>query len=253
MRYAGFGTQRVEEELALLFPKARILRTDADTTMARYAHEDKLAAFSHGEYEIMLGTQMVAKGLDFPRVTLVGVISADQQLYNDDYRSLERAFALLTQVVGRSGRGAIKGRAVIQTLTPENPVIRLAAKQDYDAFYQTEILLRKAMVYPPYCDLLCIGFVGEKEAQVAAASKCFLELMKSLSQLEYPEQKFIVLGPMPPRIAKLSNKFRYRLIVKCRNTKGFRSMIETLLTQFPKDARFREVTVYADLNPENIY
>ena len=253
VRYAGFGTQRVEEELALLFPKARILRMDADTTMARYAHEDKLAAFSHGEYEIMLGTQMVAKGLDFPRVTLVGVISADQQLYNDDYRSLERAFALLTQVVGRSGRGAIKGRAVIQTLTPENPVIRLAAKQDYDAFYQTEILLRKAMVYPPYCDLLCIGFVGEKEAQVAAASKCFLELMKSLSQLEYPEQKFIVLGPMPPRIAKLSNKFRYRLIVKCRNTKGFRSMIETLLTQFPKDARFREVTVYADLNPENIY
>ena len=112
--------------------------------MARYAHEDKLAAFSHGEYEIMLGTQMVAKGLDFPRVTLVGVISADQQLYNDDYRSLERAFALLTQVVGRSGRGAIKGRAVIQTLTPENPVIRLAAKQDYDAFYQTEILLRKS-------------------------------------------------------------------------------------------------------------
>ena len=164
MRYAGFGTQRVEEELALLFPKARILRMDADTTMARYAHEDKLAAFSHGEYEIMLGTQMVAKGLDFPRVTLVGVISADQQLYNDDYRSLERAFALLTQVVGRSGRGAIKGRAVIQTLTPENPVIRLAAKQDYDAFYQTEILLRKAMVYPPYCDLLCICLLYTSDA-----------------------------------------------------------------------------------------
>lgn len=253
VRYAGFGTQRVEDELAQLFPGAGILRMDADTTMSRYAHEEKLAAFSRGEYDIMLGTQMVAKGLDFPNVTLVGVISADQQLYNDDYRSLERTFALLTQVVGRSGRGAIKGRAVIQTLTPENPVIRLAARQDYDAFYQTEILLRKAMVYPPFCELLCIGFVGEREAQVAAASKCFLEQMKDLSQSDYPEQKFIVLGPMPPRIAKLSNKFRYRLIVKCRNSKGFRSMISQLLTQFPKDTRFREVTVYADLNPESIY
>lgn len=253
VRYAGFGTQRVEDELAQLLPDARILRMDADTTMSRYAHEDKLAAFSRGEYDIMLGTQMVAKGLDFPNVTLVGVISADQQLYNDDYRSLERTFALLTQVVGRSGRGAIKGRAVIQTLTPENPVIRLAARQDYSAFYQTEIKLRKAMVYPPFCDILCIGFVGEKEAQVEAASKCFLEQLKQLSQSDYPEQKFIVLGPMPPRIAKLSNKFRYRLIVKCRNQKGFRSMIAQLLTQFPKDARFKEVSVYADMNPESIY
>lgn len=253
VRYAGFGTQRVEDELLLLLPQARILRMDADTTMSRYAHEDKLAAFARGEFDIMLGTQMVAKGLDFPNVTLVGVISADQQLYNDDYRSLERTFALLTQVVGRSGRGAIKGRAVIQTLTPENPVIRQAARQDYEAFYQTEIMLRKAMVYPPFCDILCIGFVGEQEAQVAAASKCFLEQLKALSRSDYPEQKFIVLGPMPPRIAKLSNKFRYRLIVKCRNVKGFRAMIAQLLTQFPKDARFKGVTAYADMNPESIF
>lgn len=252
VRYAGVGTQRVEDELTQLLPGARILRMDADTTMSRYAHEDKLAAFSRGEYDIMLGTQMVAKGLDFPNITLVGVISADQQLYSDDYRSLERTFALLTQVVGRSGRGALKGRAVIQTLTPENPVIRLAARQDYDAFYQTEIKLRKALVYPPFCDILCIGFAGENEAQVAAASKVFLEQLKTLSQSEYPEQKFIVLGPMPPRIAKLSSKFRYRLIIKCRSNQGFRAMIAKLLTQFPKDARFKEVTAYADMNPESI-
>lgn len=253
VRYAGSGTQRVEDELAQLLPNARVLRMDADTTMSRYAHEDKLAAFARGEYDIMLGTQMVAKGLDFPNVTLVGVISADQQLYNDDYRSLERTFALLTQVVGRSGRGGMRGRAVIQTLTPENPVIRLAARQDYDAFYQTEILLRRAMIYPPFCDMLCIGFVGGKEVQVESASKCFLEQLKALSQSNYPEQKFIVLGPMPPRIAKLSNKFRYRLIIKCRNTQGFRAMIAQLLTQFPKDARFKEVTIYADMNPEGMY
>lgn len=252
VRYAGFGTQRVEDELAQLLPGAHILRMDADTTMSRYAHEDKLAAFSRGEYDILLGTQMVAKGLDFPNVTLVGVVSADQQLYNDDYRSLERTFSLLTQVVGRSGRGALKGRAVIQTLTPENPVIRLAARQDYEAFYQTEITLRKAMIYPPFCDILCIGFVGEQEAQVEAASKCFLEQIKALSQSDYPEQKLIVLGPMPPRIAKLSNKYRYRLIVKCRNTKRLRAMIAQLLTQFPKDTRFKEVTAYADINPESI-
>lgn len=253
VRYAGSGTQRVEDELVQLLPEARVLRMDADTTMSRYAHEDKLAAFARGEYDIMLGTQMVAKGLDFPNVTLVGVISADQQLYNDDYRSLERTFALLTQVVGRSGRGGVKGRAVIQTLTPENPVIRLAARQDYDAFYQTEILLRRAMIYPPFCDMLCIGFIGEKEAQVESASKCFLGQLKALSQSEYAEQKFIVLGPMPPRIAKLSNKFRYRLIIKCRNTQGFRTMIAQLLTQFPKDTRFKEVTIYADMNPEGMY
>ena len=139
---------------------------DADTTTAKNAHARKLNMFKNKEYDILLGTQMVAKGLDFENVTLVGVISIDQQLYQDDYKSLERAFDLLTQVVGRAGRGETPGRAVIQTLLPENNIIALASKQDYKAFYNTEIKLRKALIYPPYCDICTVGFMGEDETLV---------------------------------------------------------------------------------------
>lgn len=150
LRYAGFGTQRIEDELEKAVPGARIMRMDTDTASSRFAHEECLNAFARGDYDILVGTQMVAKGLDFENVTLAAVVSVDQQLYNDDFRSLERTFSLLTQVVGRSGRGEHPGKAVIQTLTPENEIIRLAAKQDYDAFYNTEIRMRKLMIYPPF-------------------------------------------------------------------------------------------------------
>ena len=150
VRYSGTGTQKIEDELAALFPKARILRMDADSTMGRYSHENKLKDFADGKYDILLGTQMVAKGLDFENVTLVGVINADQQLNNDDFRSQERSFDLLTQVVGRAGRGQYKGTAVIQTCNPENDVIQIAARQDYDAFFKDELKTRKILIYPPY-------------------------------------------------------------------------------------------------------
>ena len=227
------------------------MRMDTDSTSGKNSHERLLESFSKGEYDIMIGTQMVAKGLNFPNVTLVGVVSVDQQLYNDDFRSLEKTFSLLTQVVGRSGRGEHAGHAVIQTLTPENEIIRLAAKQDYDEFFNTEIRLRKALVYPPYCDLCVIGFVGDDETIVKFASREALDLLKDFTDTEYKEQKIIVLGPMPARVSRINNKFRYRLIIKCRNSVRFRKMISEILIALGKDSRFTRVTAYADINPDN--
>lgn len=253
LRRTGFGTQRVEEELTELLPQARILRMDTDTTAARFAHERKLNAFAAGEYDVMLGTQMVAKGLDFERVTLVGVVSADGQLYSDDYRSLERTFALLTQVVGRAGRGKYPGSAVIQTMTPENPVIRYAATQDYDGFYETEMQIRRLMVYPPYCDLVTFTFSGVSDRETELASRAFLERLKALSAAEYAAEKLIVLGPAPPRAARIGGKYRYRIILKCRVRSAVREMIARLLCDFGQDRRFRNITLFPDVNPESIF
>lgn len=252
VRYAGYGTQRIEEEIATLLPAARVLRLDTDSTSTRHSFEKALVEFGKGEYDIMLGTQMVAKGLNFENVTLVGVINADQQLNNDDFRSQERTFDLLTQVVGRSGRGKNKGVAVIQTLTPENNIIRLAKEQDYDNFYNDEIVIRKAMIYPPYCDICSVLFVSEDEVKALNCSRDFLSEIRRISKEKYSDEKFIVLGPMPPRISKISNKFRYRLIIKCRNTRNFRNMISELLISFGKDSKYSAVTVAADINPENL-
>ncbi len=251
VRYSGFGTQKIEEELAALLPEAKIVRMDTDSTAGKNSHEKLLDSFAKGEYDIMIGTQMVAKGLNFPNVTLVGVVSVDQQLYNDDFRSLEKTFSLLTQVVGRAGRGDVEGTAVIQTLTPENEIIRLAAKQDYDEFFNTEIKLRKALVYPPYCDLCVVGFTGSNESVVKSAANNALELIRKYTTGDYAGEKIITLGPMPARVAKISGRFRYRLIIKCRNTKRFRQMISTLLVEMGTDKRFSSVTTYADINPES--
>ncbi len=250
VRYSGFGTQKIEHELAALLPDARIIRMDTDSTAGKNSHERVLDSFAKGEYDIMIGTQMVAKGLNFPNVTLVGVVSVDQQLYNDDFRSLEKTFSLLTQVVGRSGRGELAGSAVIQTLTPENEIIRLAAKQDYDAFFQTEIRLRKGLVYPPYCDLCVIGFVGTDETIVKFAAREALDLIRKQTDGNYKGEKIIALGPMPARVAKVNNKFRYRLIIKCRNSVNFRKMISEIIIALGKDSRFLTVTTYADINPD---
>ncbi|MBQ4349426.1 MAG: primosomal protein N' [Clostridia bacterium] len=252
VRYAGYGTQRIENELETLLPEARVLRMDTDSTSSRHSFEKKLIDFGEGKYDIMLGTQMVAKGLNFENVTLVGVINADQQLNNDDFRSQERTFDLLTQVVGRSGRGKNKGTAVIQTLTPENHVIKLAQSQDYDSFYKNEIIIRKAMVYPPYCDLCSVCFVSEDEVKALNASRHFLSEVKAKVDNSYNEQKIIVLGPMPPRLSKINNKFRYRLIIKCKNSKRFRSMMSELLVAFGKNKAFSDVTAVIDINPESL-
>ncbi len=253
MRFSGFGTQKVEQELEILFPDARVLRMDADTTSAKNSHEKSFKLFSEGEYDIMVGTQMVAKGLDFPNVTLVGVISVDQQLYNDDYKSSERTFDLLTQVVGRSGRGEKSGRAVIQTLAPENTVIELAAEQDYKEFYDIEIAIRKAMVYPPFCDLCVVGFSSLSELKSKSAAEYFFRIFKEKLSSDYKDEKVIVLGPVPPKLAKINNSFRERLIMKCKNTAKFRRLVAECIKEFSTNKYYDKVTVFADINPESLY
>lgn len=252
LRYSGTGTQKIEDELSELFPDARILRMDADSTYGRNSHEKKLRDFADGKYDILLGTQMVAKGLDFENVTLVGVINADQQLNNDDFRSQERTFDLLTQVVGRAGRGKFKGTAVIQTCNPQNDVIQIAAKQDYEAFFEDELRTRKMLIYPPYCDICLIGFVGENENKVKSASQRFTDILKEKLSGEYNELKIIALGPMAARVSKISNKFRYRLILKCKNSARFRAMMSEMLKVTGSGKAFIGVSVYIDINPENI-
>ena len=252
IRFNGVGTQRIEEELKFLLPDAKVLRMDADSTMSRFAYEKNFESFGKGEFDIMVGTQMVAKGLDFENVTLVGIICADMQLYNDDFRSSERTFSLLTQVIGRSGRGSFSGKAVIQTFTPDNEIIKFASNQDYDSFYDYEIKIRKMMVYPPYCDLCVVGFVGDNEIEVSGASKSFLKLLKDKTEDKYKNEQLIVLGPVPLKVAKVSNKYRYRLILKCHNTKSFRSMISEALYEFDEKYKRNNVTVYADINPETM-
>jgi len=252
LRYSGSGTQKAEQQLQELFPSARLLRLDTDSTMQRYAYEKKLSAFRKGDYDIMLGTQMVAKGLDFPKVTLVGVLSADLMMHSDDFRSYERTFSLLTQVVGRSGRGDIEGRAVIQTYEPENPVIELAAAQDYNAFFDSEISLRQSMLYPPFADICVVAFSGEDRQQTHRASLFFAERLSQLAGSEYAKEPMRVLGPSPALIARVSNRFRYRIIIKCKNNRRMRELLSRLLTEFGKNREFAEVNAFADIDPDTI-
>ena len=249
LRLSGTGTQKAEQVLSEILPEARVLRLDADAVMAKNAHAKLLNAFAQGEYDILIGTQMVAKGLDFPNVTLVGVLNADQMLYSDDYRSFEHAFSMLTQVVGRSGRGEAGGTAVVQTFTPENPVISLASEQDYDAFYESEIQLRKAMIYPPFADLLLIGFVGDNKNRTITCAKAFFAGLKEKLDKELPDFPVRVLGPSPALVSKVNNKFRYKIIIKYRNVSKFREVISQLLSDFGKDKAYSDVTVYADPDP----
>lgn len=252
LRFSGLGTQRAEQTLMDAFPNAKILRLDADSTIAKFSHEKKLSDFSDGKYDIMIGTQMVAKGLNFPNVTLVGVLSADQMLYSDDYRSYERAFSLLTQVVGRSGRGDLEGSAIIQTFTPDNPTILLSAKQDYDSFYKNEILLRKAMLYPPFSDICMVGFVGENEQKTENSAQEFTKILIEKASSEYSHIPLRVLGYSSASINRINNKYRYKCVMKFRNSVDFRKMLSELLIDFSKDKRFNSVTTYVDINPDTI-
>lgn len=252
LRLGGTGTQRAEVEIAEIFPHARILRMDTDTTMTRSSHEKKLTAFADGEYDILVGTQMVAKGLDFPNVTLVGVLNADRMLYLDDYRSYENTFSLLTQVVGRSGRGRDKGRAIIQTYTPENPIISLATAQDYGAFYNAEIGIRKAMLYPPFATICLVGFVAENAKLAESAAFAFTSRMTELIKAEYTDMPLRVLGPSQAAVFKVSNKYRFKLILKCRNDSRFREMLGRMLVIFSGERDYNGVTVYADIDPLNM-
>ncbi len=249
VQYSGLGTQKAEEELQNIFPEARILRMDADTTISKFSHEQYFKEFADKKYDIMIGTQMVAKGLDFENVTLVGVLSLDQALYAQDYKAYERAFSLLTQVVGRCGRASLQGRAFVQTYTPDNPIIALAAKQDYDRFYVQEIASRKALLYPPFCDLCTVGFSGIYEREVLQAAGAFSELIKQLST-SFPDVPLKMLGPVSERIIRLNNKYRYKLVIKCKNNRRMRELLLAAMTTFEKEKSRKNISLYVDMNQE---
>ncbi len=249
MRFAGLGTQRVEQELETLFPDVPVLRMDTDTTMSRFSYDKKFRAFADGEYRIMIGTQMVAKGLDFPQVGLVGVLSADQSLYADDFRSYETTFSLLTQVIGRAGRRGTRGRAIVQTYTPDNPVITLAAAQDYTGFYALEIASRRLMRYPPYADIFLFGFVGVDEAQVRHSCRWLLAQLQQAADSDYADLPMIALDPTPATVLRVAGKYRYKLLIKAKNTARMRELVRCLLHAFHDKPENRHVTVYADINP----
>ena len=247
MKHVGAGTQKVEEELRELFPEAGILRMDADTTVG--GHEEILQTFERERVPILLGTQMVAKGLDFENVTLVGVLSADISLYVDNYRAAERTFSLLTQVVGRAGRGGKTGRAVIQTYTPGNDVIRCAARQDYDAFYESEIRMRRLRRYPPFADLFTVTVSGTEEGRVLRAAVSVRETLRQLCRRpELAAGEPEVLGPAPAPVVKVNNRFRYRCTLVGKNDKATREMLAWLQKDFAKDSANRGMNLFVDHN-----
>ena len=249
LQYRGFGTQKAEEELAKLFPEARILRMDQDSTAAKDAHEKLLAKFARHEYDIMVGTQMVAKGLDFEDVTLVGVLGIDSLLFAQGFRAYETVFSLVTQVVGRSGRAKDPGFAIIQTTDPNNPVLNLAAAQDYDAFFEQEIAYRKLGLYPPFCGLCVVGFAGPKEIEVARAAARFAALLGQQAAKQ-PDLPLRVLGPTPGNIEKINEAYRYKLTVKCRNDRRFRDLMRETLGLYEQEKLPGKATVVVDLHSD---
>ena len=249
LQYRGFGTQKAEEELAKLFPEARILRMDQDSTAAKDAHEKLLARFADHEYDIMVGTQMVAKGLDFEDVTLVGVLGIDSLLFAQGFRAYETVFGLITQVVGRSGRAKDPGFAIIQTTDPDNPVLNLAAAQDYDAFFEQEIAYRRLGLYPPFCGLCVIGFAGGKEIEVARAAARFSALLGQQAAKQ-PDLPLRVLGPTPGNIEKINDTYRYKLTIKCRNDRRFRDLVRETLGLYEQEKLPSKASVVVDLHSD---
>ncbi len=249
----GYGTERAETELGTRYPALRTLRMDADTTGGKFSHEEILSSFRRGEADVLLGTQMVTKGHDFPRVTLVGILSADALLYKEDYNASEEAFSLITQVIGRAGRGALPGRAIIQTYNPENEILKLAARQDYETFYRGAIRMREAMVFPPYCDMVVISFSSQEEAEVMAAATKFYNRMQALNAANgtFSDVKLAVFGPFEARIYKLQDKYRMRIIVKCRHNKRTRALFTTLMKEFTALCSGM-VSVGIDVNPSSL-
>lgn len=248
LNFIGVGTQRVQEELEELFPGTEVLRMDTDTVSAAHPHEELLSRFRDQRVPILVGTQMVAKGLDFENVTLVGVVAPDLSLYVDDFRAAERTFSLLTQVVGRAGRGERQGRAVIQTYTPDHDVIRFAARQDYGRFYETEIRLRQLRQHPPFSDVIVVTASGLDEGAVL---RCCVRLRQALDSGLSRTGPWRVLGPAPASVAKVNNRYRYRLTLTGKNSREARALIAHLLRMAQQDKENRGVSVYADLDPYN--
>jgi len=249
LKQLGTGTQKAQQELEYVFPGVEVDRMDADTVNAVNTHEKILDHFKNEKVPILIGTQMVAKGLNLPDVTLVGVLDADLSLYGDSFRAAETTFNMLTQVVGRAGRGDAPGRAVIQTMTPEHQVIGLAAKQDYEGFYNLEIELRRIQQMPPFGDLLTITFTGQEETAVLRGAAKFRDsLIACLREPDYKNDNCAVLGPAPCPVPKINYNFRYRLTLRCRLNRQLGFLITHLLRQFSQDKLNRGVSAFVDIN-----
>ena len=246
LSFLGFGTQKLEAEMSKYLPEMKVMRMDADTTTGKLAYDRMLDDFRRGNADILLGTQMVAKGHDFPRVTLVGVALADTSLHVSDFRAAERTFSLLTQVIGRAGRATDEGVAVIQTFQPTNETIRLACRQDYDRFYEGEIALRRELSYPPFCDMVQLTLTADDENELSRTSQLLSDTVRAKLDGEYARLPFIVYGPFEAQVYKLNEKYRMRMMVKCKLNSDSRRMFSEILSEFAKE---RSVTLAIDLNP----
>ena len=248
----GYGTQRVEQEIGTAFPRMRILRMDTDTTGTRESYDRILGAFRHREADLLLGTQMVTKGHDFPDVTLVGVMNADSSLYLDDYRAAERTFSMLTQVIGRAGRGSKPGVAVIQTMNPDSDVIALAKAQDYEAFYEREIRLRKALLFPPFVDIVLLTLSGENEQALMRASLSLRENLESLTAGEFSSVPILLFGPFEAPIYRVDRRYRMRIVVKCRLNRDSRALFGRILDLFEENHHPDAPQLSVDFNPSSL-
>ena len=246
LSFLGFGTQKLEAETSKYLPEMTVMRMDADTTSGKLAYDRMLEDFRQGRADILLGTQMVAKGHDFPKVTLVGVALADTSLHVSDFRASERTFSLLTQVIGRAGRASDEGVAVIQTFQPGNETIRLACRQDYDSFYEGEIAIRRELSYPPFCDMVQLLLTADDEGELSRAARTLSDTVRAKLEGEYSGLPFVVYGPFEAQIYKLNEKYRMRMIIKCKLNQSSRKMFSEILCEFSQD---RRVTLSVDLNP----
>ncbi|MBE6724545.1 MAG: primosomal protein N' [Ruminococcaceae bacterium] len=262
--FMGFGTQKAEDDVAALFPDLRILRMDTDTTSGKFSHERILSAFRRGEADVLLGTQMVTKGHDFPKVATVGVLNADSALCADDYRAAERTFAMLTQVIGRAGRADVPGLALIQTHNPLSEVLRLAAKQDYETFYESEIRLRRALTFPPFCDMATVTLSSPDETYLQVVTKRMYERVIEHTREDFRDVPMMLFGPFEAPVYRVQNACRMRLVFKCRLNRRMRALLSSLLTEFGKSSprelaggmvetkSARRISVSVDLNPSTI-
>ncbi len=251
MRFMGYGTQMAEDQLKKILPDVRVLRMDADTTQGKFSYDDILGRFRNHEADILLGTQMVTKGHDFPDVTLVGMLSADQSLYVDDYRANERTFSIICQTAGRAGRAENEGRAYIQCYSPEHPVLELATAQNYRAFYENEIGMRRSLAFPPFCDIAAITVTALNESDGFNSANTMLSYIKELISGEYNDVAVQIFGPFEAPLYKLSEKFRVRLIIKTKNSKRFRTMLRKALQMFGSGMP-KNISASVDINPSSI-
>lgn len=251
LAFMGYGTQRAEDELCSMLPEGSVIRMDTDTTKTKFSHEEILSRFKRGEAKVLVGTQIVTKGHDFPRVTLVGVLNADASLYLDDYRAGERTFAMLTQVIGRAGRADAPGVAVIQTQNPDSEVIQLAAAQDYPSFYDLEIRMRRALVFPPFCDIAVFTLTSADEALLHTGTVRLAELVRGKLAGEFSDVKTVVFGPFEAPIYKVQNNCRMRMVIKCKDNRRTREFLSSVMCDFARKGS-RRLTLGVDINPSSL-